>query len=200
MNGIGGLNVTGDMGMGQSRQEEIHSAWATFDEMELQITRAGIPPLEKPACTIPHITARLLNDADTREFTQIFSNFGEWYGYITNLHGRIKAKLVEIDNEMDDIVVHNRKAMLEAWRAAGGKKSDKPTIQEMSDYNELYDHYRTLKHERQQGEQQRLMLDPRKEQLYRDMKIVSRQVEIRGQEIERNRMTGNMPGRHYRSS
>lgn len=197
MTNTGGLSLPSHMGVGQTQEDQIRQTWSTFDEMELQLTRQGIAPLMKPACGIPRITARLLTDADNREFSQIFSEFGEWYGYISNLYGRIQAKLVEIDTEMSDLEVQNRKFMLDFWKNGGGDRKNKPTIQEMSDYNAMHPRVRELKHEWQQWEQQRLMLQPRKDQLHGDMKIISRQVEIRGQELERNRMGGNMPSRHY---
>jgi hypothetical protein len=192
-----GLSLPTLMGVGHTQEEDIHETWSTFDEMELQLARQGIEPVMQPECEVPRITARLLTDVDNREFSQIFANFGEWYGYVTNLYGRIQAKIVEIDNELHDLEVQNRKYMLDTWRASGGDKKDKPTIQEMSDFNDLHPRVRELKHEWQQWEQQRLILSPRKDQLYRDMKIISRQVEIRGQELERNRMGGNMPSRQH---
>ena len=185
------------MGVGQSQEQVIHNTWSTFDKVELHLTRMGIEPLEKPACELPHITAHLLTDANNREFSQIYANFGEWFGFVASLYGRIQAKLVEIDNEMTDIVVHNRKEMLQAWKATGGSKKEKPTIQEMSDYNDLHQRYRQLKLERQEYEQERLILLPRREQLKNDKEIISRQVTIRGQEIERHRLGGSMAGRRY---
>ena len=194
----GGLHIPGSLGIGRSQEEQIHQSWSTFDEMELLLVRAyGIHPVEQPNCSVPRITASLLTDASNREFSQIYANFGEWYGFITALYGRVQAKIVEIDNEMSDLVVQNRQRLLDAWRQAGGNKRDKPTVQQMSDYNDLQPRVRDLKFEHQKWEQQRLMLQPRKEQLYRDMKIISRQVEIRGQELERNRTGSNMPGRRH---
>lgn len=193
----GGLVTPDTLGLGHTQEESIRQTWSTFDEVELQLTRQGIPPLEQPRCTIPHITAHLLNESNNREFSTIYANFGEWFGYISSFYGRILAKLVEVDNEMNDISVQNRRQLLQAWRAAGGKKTDKPTIQELSDYNELHNRYRELKHERQQWEQQRLILLPRREQLKKDQDIISRQVTIRGQELERHRVGGNMASRYH---
>lgn len=194
----GGLHIPGPMGVGRSQEQQIHQTWSTFDEMELLLVRSyGVHPPEQPKSEIPRITARILTDADNREFSQIFANFGEWYGFITALYGRVQALLVEVNNEMSDLEVQNRQAILQAWKKAGGNKKDKPTIVEMSDYNAMQPRVRELKFLFQKWEQQRLMLAPRKEQLYRDMKILSRQVEIRGQEIERNRLGGNMAGRQH---
>lgn len=193
---MGGLRVPGPLGVGQTEEEQIQRTWQTFDEMELMLTRLGIPPLEKPRCTIPKVTANLLTDSQNREFSQIFAEISEWYGFVTSLYGRIQAKLVEIDSELADLEVQNRRKMLKAWKDAGGEKKDKPTVQDLSDHNMMHPRVRALKHEWQQYEQQRLILQPRKEQLYRDWKTVSRQVEVRGQELERNRIGNNMPGRY----
>ncbi len=194
----GGLHIPGPLGIGETQEETIQRTWSTFDEMELHLARNyGVHPLEQPRCAIPRITGHLLNDANNREFSQIYANFGEWFGYITSLYGRIQAKIVEINNEMSDLEVHNRKEMLNAWRQTGGVKKDKPTVQEMSDYNALHPRHRELQLDHQRWEQQRLILQPRKEQLKKDSDIVSRQVTIRGQEIERNRLGGNMAGRRF---
>lgn len=191
----GGLQVPGNLGIGQTQERTIEQTWATFDAVECQLTRMGIPPMESPRCNIPKITADTLTNTPNDQFSRIFSEFSEWYGFVTNLYGRIQAKLLEVENEMSDVETHNRKHLLDTWREQGGAKKDKPTVQQMADFNALHHRYRDLKIQAQELEQQRLILQPRKEQLYRDWKTISRQVEIRGQELERTRIGGNMPAR-----
>jgi hypothetical protein len=180
--------------MGASAEDAIHQWWETFDRMELELQEAGVPPTEVPTSTRPKLTAEILATPNYQQFTEIYSIFGEWFGYIVDYHARVRAKLIEIVNEMNDIEVMMRENMREAAKAPGVKKLSQL---EMSDKIESLPQYRELKRERQKWDQQRIMLDGRLEQTSRDLKIISRQVEIRGQEMERQRIMGNMPRRQH---
>lgn len=179
----GGLTLPDSVGLSEKIAQELHNVWDTFDAVEVVLTKQGFMPLEKPGHTRPTLSPGTLERTNSTQFTEIYEKFTAWYSYAANLLARIKGGISQIDNEMDILAVKLKYATIEVSRKAGQKR---PAKEILEDQVKMDPHYQELMLEKQKLDQQRLIMDSHVESLYRDWRVISRQVEIRRQEIEQN--------------
>lgn len=191
----GGLNLKGMPGIGATAEEDVHNKWSSFESVEAELSYMGFPPVEKPPYSCPNLTPEMLTEATDKQYTAIFVQLGEWYGYVTNVHARIKAILIQIDNELGDLESRLREGTVQASKIEGRKK---PTLQEIADTIKKDPRILELTLQKQHHEQKKLLLQSYVGQLERNLKIVSRQVEIRRQDLEHHQVANNMPTRGIR--
>jgi len=176
-----GLNIDGSVGLGERLQEELHNVWDTFDDSELKLTQLGFPPVNKPGSARPHIEPGTLNRLNGAQLTEIFEQVGAWQDYATNLLSRFRGYLQQIDNEKKVLTARLRQGAIQAAMQSGEKKPPEKEIEQ----NVLLDpRYQELMQEEQKVEQQRFQMEGHVDSLNRQLKLVSRQVEIRRQELE----------------
>jgi hypothetical protein len=184
MTQAGGLNIPDAAGVGSRLEQELHNIWDTFDLMELKLTQDGFEPMEKPNYNRPTLAPGMLASANGHQITELHEKFGAWHSYAANLLSRIRAATTQVDNEMTVLAIRLRKGALEASKRAGNKK--KPTAKEIEDDVKLDPRYQELMLEKQKYDQQRFIMDSHVESLTRELRIISRQVEIRRQDLEAN--------------
>jgi hypothetical protein len=166
--------------------------------MELTLTRMGFPPVEQPSHSRPVLTPEILTTPDSRQYTEVYWRLEAWHDYAFNTMARIKAILVQVANEKNQIERSIRKDA--AQPSADGEAKEKLSKQEMDDLIAEHPRYHELSYEEQKLEQQKILLQSHVESLERDLKLVSRQVEIRRQDIDQGKRATNLPshGRYGR--
>lgn len=188
----GGLHIPKDVGVAESAAAQYQAEWNTIDRVNAQLAKWGIHENEEPQLVCPKITPALLMTSDVTEFSSLFASQLRWFNYASRLLADIRAGGLQVKNQMEDIAVATRTALRKTNE--GLPKVDRMSVGEINDAVENDPSYRALKVQHQEIEQFRIKLDAWSEELDRNLKTVSRQIENRRAESESGRREANMPG------
>lgn len=172
----GGLRIPSIVGPGAEEEEGTHNKWDTFDDVELEMTMMGFPPVPMPSYTCPELTSDMLTTANSKKYTETYQQMESWFNYAANTLARMKALQLQIANEMNKI------GRLVKEGAPVDDKGKKPSVGTLIDMVENHPRYEELKLEDQKWEQKKQILQSHVVRLEKDLKLLSRQVEIRRQE------------------
>ena len=192
----GGLTAPTSIGISMSELEEIQDRFNTQDRVEEDLKALGIHDASKPSSPLGEITAELLNTTDSRQYTEMYSNQLAWSNYLNPILARVSAGLLQFENQMKLIEAKIRETCREMNKTR--EKNEKLSADEIS--NEVLNDptYQGSMLEAQKLKQYKLSLEAMAEVAGRNMKVVSRQVEIRRQDLEGPGRQENMPGRNIR--
>jgi len=104
----GGLQVQGDPGLPQTTQEQIHSAWDTYDEVSMQLSLMGFDELPVPPFPKPDVTPEQYTQVEGTEYSLLMARVDRWFEYAGNVKSQLDGRLIAIKNEMDIIAVDYR--------------------------------------------------------------------------------------------
>jgi hypothetical protein len=193
----GGLNIPETMGLsglalGQQQQEEIHQRWSTSYQVMSEVTSWGFPQLAAPPCRCPPLTAEILNSSDTKQYTEVYSQLLAWHHYADNILAWINAELLELANEMKRVELEIKDEAIRLHKASQQKKPPKSSL---DDLYKKHPRWVELNLREQVSKQRKFFMGSHVERLERDLALISRQVEIRKEDILGQRINNNMPGR-----
>lgn len=187
-----GLKLPANVGVGEKRHEEIYEFWSTFDAVEKEVAELGFKPQTQPPFGCPDITAEVLTTLDPKEYTTTYAQLNRWSGYAADVLARVKAKIPGFKSAIKQIATETRREQIRLAAESGNKK---PTEQELEDAVELQPKYLELQRELQRLEEKKAMLMAHIERISDSLALVSRQVEIRRQDLEQQKTENGMPHR-----
>ena len=186
----GSLHLPKDVGIPTSAVQAIANNWNTIDGVNARLKQQGIHENVEPDVQYVPVTTALLVTTDVKEYTTLFSAQLRWYNYVVRLVADARATLLQLTNEMEQIEATKRTYFRSMGE--GKKKTEKMSAVEMSDMILQDPHYLELKLQHQTTEQYRIKLDAWCEELDRNLKTVSRQIENRRAEGTGGTREGNM--------
>lgn len=181
-----------DVGISESEAQAAENAWSTIERVRARMDARGLLENPEPRVECPVVTAEALLTTDIREYTTVFAAQLRWYNYTVQLLADVRAVLLEVENAMEDIATSQRQNFRRM--NDGKKKTDKIPLNEMNDLIEQDPVYKTLKLQKQELTQEKLILEAKAETLERSLKTVSRQIENRKAEGAGGNREGNMQG------
>lgn len=189
----GGFQAPGTLGIGVSDLEAISNKFQTESEVEAELVMLGIPEVKKPEHELPEITAASLTTTNSQEYTTMYAQQLAWANYLGPILAKVTSNLAQAENQMKLI-----KAKIEETASARNKllqKQDrlKESEIENSVLNDVI--YQEAMLEAQKYKQLKLRLEAAHEIAGRNLRIISRQVEIRRQEIDGALLEGGIPNR-----
>lgn len=187
----GGLAVPNALGMSEKEETVVAHRWDTLDRVIGALDSWGFKEATTPQVEIPQITADMLLAPDPKEFTTMFASLLHWYNYSNKLKARIVSELLQIENEMDDIGAETRKRL----RRENESRKKALGVRDIEDEIETNLRHRELKIRAQEVKQLKYAMDAQCEELERSLRVVSRVVEMRKEEMGQGRTGENMPGR-----
>ena len=190
----GGLKAPNVVGLGANEQQKIHSEWNTFDNVQIELMREGVMPVDKPTVACQRLTAEQLTTLDDKRYAETYAHICSWFGYISDLLARTRGAILEVENEMKYVWASLRAG---AIQAAEMRQEKKPADKEIEMTILLDPSYKQLKLSSQNLDQRKLVLEAQADLLEKDLKMVSRQVELRKMEREREKIGDGMAGRGY---
>ena len=193
--GVGGLTTPDVVGPSASQEEDIHELWSTFEEIELMMTKSGFDVINKPQVSCPEITAELLTTSNTNLYTEAYAAIQAWYNYAYHTMSRLDAKLIEVDNERGDIDRSLREQAQGTKITGANGKLRQMKAEEVKTMIASNPRVRELTLENQRLNQQKMLLDGHLKKLGRDLKLMSRQIEIRKEDKDGWRGGNNMGAR-----
>lgn len=184
----------GNLGVGETEQRAIQANWNTIGKIEGEIAQQGLASSGPPPFVYPGtVTPAQLTTQDNQAYSTLYAEHLGWYNFAAVTLARIRAVLLQLNNEMDDIAVHIRKDMKDQNRRS--PKNEQFTEKDITDSVALDPHHRTLSLTKQEYEQKKLEYDAYLDSMDRNLKVISRQVEIRRLEHEGGKIEGAMPYR-----
>lgn len=192
----GGLRIPDTVGVGTEAHEEIHETWSTYDQAKADVEmKFGMMPLKEPDFAPPTLTLKDLTESQGKDYTEKYLYVTGWYGYLGEVKARLSAQILELDNEMNQISSRMRESMRSrSTRTTRGGESKAPPAQEMEDKIRLDPRYTELGVKKQGIEQMRSMIASRIERHEYEIKLLSRQVEIKRTEWEHANRAGGING------
>lgn len=187
------LQVPNIIGLGTLQEHAIGSAWETIDNVELEASRVGIMPISKPRYVCPTLTHDMLMHSANEKYTEVQLMVKAWKDYVSDRYGRLKARQLEVKNEMTEIERDTRMDISARQFGKSKKAPDYISKDSMQDVVESTPRYKELKLKLQILKQEELVIEGRLGALSGDLQIISRVVELRKQEWEENRSQSGQP-------
>jgi hypothetical protein len=182
------------MGLPEGEAKKASSRWDTLEKVVDTINRWGFQEAETPKVEQPDVTAESLLSPDVKQYTVLYASLLVWTNYVSKLNARVIGELLQLENEMGDIAAETRKR-LRKENEGRTKTTGKMSEEAMEDEILTTARYRELKIRAQEAKQFKIELDVRAEELRRSMQVVSRNIEVRKEEMSGGRQEGNMPQR-----
>jgi len=189
------LELPQQMGLGQGAHQNIHDNWDTYNSVMGQLAREGFQPIPAPSFPCPpYVSAEQLTDQDTTRYTNLYAQVNAWQNYSEYCLACIDFAVIQTENEMDVITLKTKERLREESKAE--PKAKKPSEDYMKEVAKCDPRYMQLRLYLQMLQQKRLVVKSQMDRLSRNLKMLSRQVTIRGQEIEQGRRGHNL-GRQF---
>ena len=194
----GGLYIPPGMdSVGERDETAIHQRWEYAGEITNYLENdLGIPPTTEPSFPCPTLSADDLTTPDSTAYTTRYAEFMAWYTFLTEILASHESSLLEVNYEMDDIASHLRESLRKnSNKTTKGGETKPPGAAEMEDRIQTNPRYVILKQKKLRLTELTKRLGAKSESLYRQIQLLSRQVEIRRQNFDGGNRGGNVQGR-----
>lgn len=183
----GGLKLDAPVtGVGESEAQEIHRQWETYPSVQkyLEEQLALVSPSE-PEFACPPLRVEDLTTPDSKAYTESYAQRVAWFGFFSEKKAEHDAIVLEIEAEMAVIETRIRTGMRKnnARKTRSGE-AKAPPAGEMEDAINSDSRYLELKQKLVIHRQVLKRLNARVETLDREIRLTSRQVEIRRQDFD----------------
>jgi len=179
---IHGNPEIGTSHLGGTAEQQIHNRWDTIDEVELEMTIEGFPPLEAPTISEPTIDQQLyttLTSGDGKLLTLKNVQFSAWYSYSVAVEARYANRILQYENAMENARTRLHKQL--SIRTDSSKKPTNPEIEREAQLDPLYIN---LMVELQKMQQKINHVQARVKMHATGKALTSRSVEVRRQDME----------------
>ena len=167
------------IGVGCSDVQDIESVWRTANHIENEIHEKGIVDTPSPRYECPEVDPERFSSSDGNEVTRIYLQFNGWFSYIAEILSKVTIYILEYENMIEHLEAHMREQFRQLT-----ERGKKLTKEEVNDKIIVNPKHIELTRQLQQYKQYKIRLQARADALEKSVRMVSRQVEIRRQEIE----------------
>lgn len=196
----GGFVVDKSIGISQSKLQEIVNKFRTLSSIEVEMKLKGPGEFAKPSSAPMEITANMLATENSVELTRALAENNAWLNHYSPMMALIEAGFTENENILTLVEAQIRKDMLEANKTLG--KGEKFTAEEIDAEVLTNPTYQDCLLEVQKMKQYRFQVEAWINIANRNIRVVSRQISLRGQELEGSNREANVAkagggGRRY---
>ena len=189
---MNGLNMpTGGAGIPDQQQSSIAQFWNTYPNVCTMLQTMGFNPLSKPDGVFPHITPADYANIEGEQYTQIMALVDVWFVYARDAQAWIEAKVIGLNEEVKDLERENKRAMRAQY--ANVPKKDQPNETTLKEEAQAYPRCREIRQELVCLDGMMGVIKARLDGCERLSSGLSRQITIRGQNIELGGRTGGRP-------
>lgn len=183
------------LGLSISDMGRIAQRLDTFEKQyDILNTRIAIDNMRvRPPYELKRLAASDLTTMDAAEYSRTYVEQLGWYSYLTMELSVVRAKLLQASNRMELIEATLKKRYMEQNRMVSGR--EKLTQEEIRAYIVIDTDYQTETVAHQELKQQQLILEAAVGISEYNLKVISRQVEIRKVEQEAHSSAKNQPVR-----
>ncbi len=188
--GIGALPPV--VGLPAHQEEAIHREWDSYDRVYGELIALGITFPEAPKEARITLTERALSTEHNDEITMMTARANAWFGYLKSLYAQIRSQLLQRENEKDFLTSETRSQIRKDIKDGIAPKLSK---EEVEDEVNLNPRIRTLTLEMQALMQKKMMVESLMDTEERNIRVLSRQVEVNRQELESESIKNNIQSR-----
>ena len=189
---VGGLVVPTNIGLSADEVRTLLSRFATLDRVQENLKKMGLEvDSNRPSSAPTPITAEVLNDTNSREYNRVYAEQLAWYNYLTPLYAQAKSALLQAQNQLDLVEAAETKRIIDINKNKT-KSEGKLTAAEIKTEVLNDGTYQETLLEVQQCKQHELQLAAYLEVVDRNMKVVSRAIEVKRIEFDGNNREANL--------
>lgn len=177
------------LGVGEQSTQQTHQVWDTMDDVLTEAMKEGFFLMEMPRFAPPSADPEELANATPDKYALKFSQAEYWQSYSQSTLAWLDGLLLQCSNEMDIIEVDTKRFIRDAANQA---KEKKPAETIIMDEVKANPRWRELLLTQQRLSQKRGVIEGQYKRMGRVLKILSRFVEFR-----KNEMGGSEAGRRY---
>ncbi len=192
-----GLSLNGPItGVGESVAQEIEQEWESFpDVMQYLEEKLALVPAREPEFALPPLKVEDLTTPDSKAYTEAYAQRVAWFGFFLEHKAKHDAIVLELEAKMSVIETRIRTDMRKNnKRVTKDGSAKEPSTAAMEDAVNGDPHYLDLKKKLVTHKQALKLLNARCENLDREIKLTSRQVEIRRQEFDNSTRSPSLRG------
>lgn len=164
----------------------------THDEAEFEITHMGFNRLPRPQFTCPPLDPKALSTMNLVEYGEAHMRYVAWLNYAENTLSYVKSMLMGIKRQMDEL--HNR-LRIEYSKVTNSHTGKPLSIDDRKLMAESNPRYLELLRERTKLESMKELMDSHASACKESANVISRHIELRKMDIERQGIGNNLPGR-----
>ncbi len=174
------LDVQAPTGLGAHAEAQLHEKLETLDVMMLEVMKEGFMPSSRPAYAPPIIDAAWLTELTPARYHELTTQLSAWKTYAEELINTVKCGLEECETELKLLTPAIKKRIREVAELNREKKPSEDTIKDAV----LTDpRFIEITRREQMLTQKLLLVEPHAERYGRDLRIISRALEMRRQEL-----------------
>lgn len=171
------LDVNGaPLGLGETAEQQLHAVWETLDDVMVEVMKEGFFPMERPQYAPPALDPTWLDNLTPEKYHLLTAQLSAWKSYAQSIMTTLDCGIAECDNELDQLAASIR----ENARKAPGKK---PSVEAIKDLVKVNPRITELTQRKQMLQQKKKLVEPHFDRYGRDLRILSRALEMRGQEL-----------------
>lgn len=180
-------------GMSHTAEEQIKNRWDTIQSVQDRLAEKGIIVSDvPPPFPIPEVSSTLV-DTNNQEYLQTNAKYLAWLNYIMPQIALNEGMALQAKNEKSNIEAVYRTCARGADEGKAPK--DRQSKEEVADSILLDPRYIELTQFEQEMAQERRVLEEKKEELTRVLRVISRHIEVKKLDAEMNRTSSNLPQR-----
>lgn len=188
--GIGALPTV--VGLPATEEKEIHQVWSTHEKVFDELRALGITFPEAPKEPRITLTERALSTENNEEITLMTARANAWFGYLKSLYAQIRSQLLQRENEKEFLISEVRSRVRKDIKNGTATKMSK---EEIDDEVNLTPRLKELTLEIQEWSQKKMMVESIMDTEERNIRVLSRQVEVNRQELEAESIKNNINAR-----
>jgi hypothetical protein len=159
------------------------------NNIDRSLQALGIPTLVRPDFPWPSMTPETLISMPNAEFAGFFTRVGAWSSYTRELQAETGAQLLELRHRMAQTIATVRKELRPQYRHRPTHELDDEVMTEVRVVEASED-------ERQMSQLQ-IRIDAICARLEADLRLISRVVELRRQDLDQQRSENGLPMRGF---
>lgn len=194
----GGLQIPQGLGVPKTKLTELRDMFTTNEEVEQYLRQLGVHDQAQPNFELPVVTVEALTTTNSNEYSALFARQLAWYNYLTPLLANVTVRLLQAKNILDVVEAEIKEGINNENKHL--PKKERMGVSEVNTKVTIHPSYQEALLEVQKMTQYKARISAMAEVAERNMAVISRQVEIRRQEIEGNQREGSMTynSRHLR--
>ena len=177
------LQIHAPTGLGEHTEQQIHDFWDTLDGSLVDVMRSGFMPVDRPNYAPPNLDPTQLDTLTPERYHLLSTQISSWKTYSQYILNNLKCGIEACEHELIVLGATIRKQMRAQALASGNKKPAEAVIDD-----EVLTNSRHIEvtRNRQMYYEHLKMVEPHDERYGRELRILSRALEMRRQELEAN--------------
>lgn len=185
-----GLVIPGSIGIPDTRQQSIEEYWDVENSSYEKLAMMGFDELPKPPCDFPQITVQDYENIEGEQYTQLMAMVDIWFVYAKDKQAWLEGRIIGREEELKDLEREIKRNKRQEYD--GVPKKNQPSETELKEEAQSYPRCREIRRELAELRHVEKVIKARIDGCERLASGLSRQVTLRGQNID---LGGRVGGR-----